>query len=135
MDHPKDPGFLVRSRCGRSWFVPLEAVGRDYAKFLEEQDGMSPEKAMEASSKERDFWPSWFAEQCCDWSTIESLGILVEKSALPKTKKALDRLRTSRVEDYEEIEIEQGLMSLREREALEKGAGSAKSSGSKGPRL
>lgn len=101
----QEPGFLVRGRCGRGWFVPLEAVGRDYAQFLEREDGMHPEAAKAAVNKVWDFWPTWFAEQCCDWATVEKLGKLIKGSVLFKTKKALDRHRGSLVTDYDEIGI------------------------------
>lgn len=102
---PQEPGFLVRSPCGREWFVPLEAVGRDYAEFLAEQDGLSPEAAAGESGKARDFWPTWFAEQCHMWVDVERLGRLVKTSTLFKTKKALDNRRGSVVRDYDEILI------------------------------
>jgi hypothetical protein len=102
---PQEPGFLVRSPCGREWFVPLEAVGRDYAEFLVENDGLSPEEAARQSNEVRSFWPVWFAEQCYMWVDIDRLGRLVKTSTLFKTKKALDNRRGSVVRDYDEILI------------------------------
>lgn len=102
----QEPGFLVRGYCGREWFVPLEAVGLDYAQFLEREDGMSSAAAEAVANKVRGFWPTWFAEQCQDWSTIEELGRLVKTSTLFKTKKALDRHRGAVVAEYDEIGID-----------------------------
>lgn len=102
----QEPGFLVRGHCGREWFVPLEAVGRDYAQFLERADGMTMAEAEAATNKVRGFWPTWFAEQCHDWPTIERLGKLVKTSALFKTKKALDRHRGAFIAEYDEVGID-----------------------------
>lgn len=100
-----EPGFLVDSPCQRQWFVPLAAVGRDYAEFLEQADGLSPEAAQKEAEANRGFWPTWFAEQCNYWSDVERLGRLVRKSTLFKTKEALNRRRPRHVEDYTEIDI------------------------------
>jgi hypothetical protein len=100
-----EPGFLVDSLCGRQWFVPLTAVGRDYAEFLEQADGLSREEAQAQSDKDPSFWPTWFAEQCTHWEDVERLGRLVRYSTLFKTKAALDRRRSRSVEDYTEVGI------------------------------
>jgi hypothetical protein len=100
------PGYLVKSPCGRAWFVPLEKVGEDYADFLRQADGLSPEEAKKKSDENRDFWPTWFAEQCNLWGDIERLGTLVTKSTLFKTKAALDRRRgrlVDGIDDYTEV--------------------------------
>ncbi len=86
-------GYLVPGACGREWFVPLERVGDDYAEFLAQADGLSAQDARKKSEENRDFWPTWFAEQCYLWCDIERLGFLVKESTLFKTKAALDRRR------------------------------------------
>jgi hypothetical protein len=87
--------------------VPLEAVGKDYAEFLEQADKLTSEEALAKSEKNRDFWPTWFAEQCDHWTDIERLGKLVGRSQRFKTKSALDRARGSYVRfgDYKEFNI------------------------------
>lgn len=99
---PTEPGFLVNSWCGRQWYVPLEAVGRDYAEFLEQADNLASEAAKAQAELNREWWPSWFAEQCYAWSDIERLGAQVRRSTLLKTKKALDRRRSRSVEEFTE---------------------------------
>ena len=102
---PTEPGFLVDSRCGRQWFVPLAAVGRDYADFLEQVDKLTPEAARKQADDNRAFWPAWFAEQCYEWADVERLGRLVRRSTLYKTKQALDRRRSRYVQDYDDVNI------------------------------
>ena len=51
------------------------------------------EDAMTKANENRDFWHTWFYEQCYEWSDIERLGRLVKTSNLFKTKAALDRRR------------------------------------------
>lgn len=105
---PAEPGFLVDSPCGRQWFVPLEAVGSDYAEFLEQADKMTPEEAKAKSEANRDFWPTWFAEQCAMWVDIDRLGKVVRRSSRFKSKKALDNARAGRYRDYKEVGIPRG---------------------------
>jgi hypothetical protein len=92
-ERPVMPGYLVRGACGREWFVPLERVRDDYADFLMEADKLAAEDAMVKANANRDFWHTWFYEQCYEWSDIERLGRLVKTSAMFKTKAALDRRR------------------------------------------
>lgn len=99
----KTAGFLVHSNCGREWFVPLEAVGQDYAEFLMSADGLSEEAAAAQVHRSQDFLQTWFAEQCNTWIDVERLGVLTKKSTLFKTKAALDRRRSRNVEDYDAI--------------------------------
>lgn len=87
------PGFRVTSPCGRVWFVPLDAVGQDYADFLKDADALSPEAARRKAEQNKAFWPTWFAEQCTLWVDIERLGTLVYRPAEPKTLAALNRRR------------------------------------------
>lgn len=99
-------GYLVKGKCGREWFVPIEKVGEDYADFLAQADCLTPEDALKKSNLNRDFWPVWFAEQCYLWGDIERLGTLVKKTGLFKTKAALDRCRgglMDAIDDYEEV--------------------------------
>ena len=93
IDRPVMPGYLVRGACGREWFVPLERVRDDYADFLMTADKLAIEDAMTKANENRDFWHTWFYEQCYEWSDIERLGRLVKTSNLFKTKAALDRRR------------------------------------------
>ena len=93
IDRPVMPGYLVRGACGREWFVPLERVRDDYADFLMTADKLTIEDAMTKANENRDFWHTWFYEQCYEWSDIERLGRLVKTSNLFKTKAALDRRR------------------------------------------
>lgn len=95
---PTEPGFLVDSLCGRQWFVPLEEVGRDYANFLAEADGLTPAAAKAKAELDREHWPSWFTALCDEWCDIEGMGWLVRRSTLFKTKSALDRLRGRSIE-------------------------------------
>jgi hypothetical protein len=96
------PGYFVKGRCGRGWFVPLDKVGEDYALFMEQADHLSPDEAKKKSQENREFWPTWFAEQCNLWCDIERLGTLVKASTLFKTKKALDRCRGSDSDDIDD---------------------------------
>ena len=93
VERPVMPGYLVRGACGREWFVPLERVRDDYADFLMIVDKLTSEDAMTKANENRDFWHTWFHEQCYEWSDIERLGRLVKTSNLFKTKAALDRRR------------------------------------------
>ena len=101
-----EPGFLVSSRCGRQWFVSLDAVGKDLADFYVQHDKLSPQEAALKVLEQKDFLPTWFAEQFNYWESIEMLGKLVTKSTLFKTKAALDRRRGSYDANYEEIGID-----------------------------
>lgn len=106
MADKQEPGFRVPSPCGRVWFVPLEAVAADYADFLVQNDGLSPEDARRQVERCPEFLPTWFAEQCCHWVDVERMGRLEVKSTLFKTKAALDRRRGGgAIGDYEEIGI------------------------------
>lgn len=97
-------GFRVPSPCGREWFVPIEAVGHDYAEFLAQADGLSPDAAAAKAEENREWWPTWFAEQCNSWADIDRLGILSQSGApIFKTKKALDRLRGRHRVEYAEV--------------------------------
>ena len=100
-----EPGFLVSSRCGRQWFVSLDAVGKDLAHFYVQNDNLSPQEAALKVLEEKDFLPTWFAEQLNFWEIIEMRGKLVTKSTLFKTKAALDRRRGSYDANYGEIGI------------------------------
>lgn len=102
---PEGPGFIVRSPCGREWFVSLGAVGKDYAEFLMEADGIAPSDAIATAERERGFWPTWFVEQCLHWGDIEQLGVLTKASRLFKTKAALDRRRGRYAEEYHYVEM------------------------------
>ena len=93
VERPVMPGYLVRGACGREWFVPLERVRDDYADFLMAADKLAIEDAMTKANEDRDFWHTWFYEQCYEWADIERLGRLVKTSSLFKTKAALDRRR------------------------------------------
>ena len=93
IDRPVMPGYLVRGACGREWFVPLERVRDDYADFLMTAYKLTIEDAMTKANENRDFWHTWFHEQCYYWADIERLGRLVKTSSLFKTKAALDRRR------------------------------------------
>lgn len=101
LDGPfNEPGFEVQSPCGRAWFVPLEAVGRDYAEFLIEADGISAEDAADKVKNNQSFLPTWFDEQCTTWVDVERLGRLIQQSTLFKSKSALDNARGHHVQDY-----------------------------------
>lgn len=105
-----EPGFLVKSPCGREWFVPIEAVSNDYAEFLVQADGLTMSAATIQAEKGKDFLPTWFAEQCNMWSDIDRLGRLTKKSSMYKTKSALNRFRGSygnHIRDYVEIGLDQ----------------------------
>jgi hypothetical protein len=93
VERPVMPGYLVRGACGREWFVPLERVRDDYVDFLMTADKLAIEDAMTKANEDRDFWHTWFYEQCYEWADIERLGRLVKTSSLFKTKAALDRRR------------------------------------------
>lgn len=101
-------GYLVRGACGREWFVPLERVRDDYADFLMQVDKLTCKDAMTKANVDRDFWHTWFFEQCYLWEDIERLGKIVKTSSLFKTKAALDRRRGKELdvlgflEDYQE---------------------------------
>ena len=97
---PEVPGYMVSSPCGRQWFVSLDAVAKDYAQFLVQADHLTPQAAAAKVDENRDFLPTWFAEQVSTWEDIEFLGRLVTKSKLFKTKAALDRRRGSYCGDY-----------------------------------
>lgn len=98
VERPVMPGYLVRGACGREWFVPLERVRDDYADFLMTADKLAIEDAMTKANENRDFWHTWFYEQCYEWVDIERLGRLVKTSSLFKTKAALDRRRGKNID-------------------------------------
>lgn len=124
-------GFRVEGACGRVWFVPLEAVGEDYAEFLEQADGLSPEEARRRSESSEDFWPRWFWEQCGTWGDVERLGRLERKSSLFKTKAALDRRRAMGGLSIEEV----GILAREEGKKLEAATEAAKIPGAGKRRL
>lgn len=93
VERPVMPGYLVRGACGREWFVPLERVRDDYVDFLMTADKLTLPTAIQKANENRDFWHTWFYEQCYEWADIERLGWLVKASTLFKTKAALDRKR------------------------------------------
>lgn len=89
----QEPGYHIKGQCGREWFVPIAAVGRDYAEFLMQADKLSETEAVAQSNAVPDFWQTWFSDQCCYWEDIERLGRLVQPVGRFKTRKANDRAR------------------------------------------
>lgn len=85
------PGFIVRSPCGREWFLSHEAVSKDYAQFLMEQDGLSEVEAMVMASV-HDNMQTWFSEQII-WEEVESLGVLIKEASPEEVQKALNFYR------------------------------------------
>lgn len=86
------PGFSVKSPCGRVWFVPLEQVREDYAQFLQQADGLSQSEARARVAKNEEFVPTWFYEQF-DWSDVASRGQLVVQANPADIERALNFLR------------------------------------------
>jgi hypothetical protein len=97
------PGFEVKSPCGRVWFVPLEQVRRDYAAFLQQVDGLGHDAAMAKVAENEEFVPTWFCEQF-DWRDVARLGQLVQDASAEAVARALDFVRDNSgcapTEDY-----------------------------------
>lgn len=87
-----EPGFEVKSPCGRVWFVPLEKVRLDYAEFLQQADGLDKAAAMSKVAQNEEFVPTWFHEQF-DWSDVTRHGRLVQEASPEAIARALDFLR------------------------------------------
>ena len=84
-------GFDVRSPCGRTWFVPLETVHKDYADFLVEQDGLSMGEAMAQAGGDQENLAVWFAEQ---WNLrdVAKRGRLTGLPTAEDVQRALDSI-------------------------------------------
>lgn len=102
---PHERGYIVRGSCGREWFVPLEALRKDYIDYLIDSDGLSEGDAAKKIDEDESFLHIWFVEQCSLWCDIERLGRLVKESATLKTKAAMDNRRGKLIADYEKINI------------------------------
>jgi hypothetical protein len=89
-----EPGFEVRSPCGRAWFVPLEQVREDYAEFLKQVDGLDDEAARSEVARNESFVPTWFYEQFA-WADILARGKLVKEATAEDIVRALDFLRAN----------------------------------------
>lgn len=85
-------GFLMLSPCGRAWFVLRQAVRDDYARFLVEQDGLTPEAAKAQAEKDPGFLEEWLGTQF-SWSEIASIGVLVREASRDDIRRALDLVR------------------------------------------
>jgi hypothetical protein len=103
---PEEPGYIVSSPCGRKWFIALEDVGRNYAEFRREADGLSAEEAKAEAETTRDTWHEWFIEQCVDWASVDSLGKLIARSQLLKTRPALDRARAGHEAEWVVVDLQ-----------------------------
>lgn len=86
------PGFIIRSPCGREWFLSHEAVSKNYAQFLMEQDGLPEAKAMAIASEHNNI-QTWFSEQII-WEEVESLGVLIKPASPENVQNALNFIRT-----------------------------------------
>lgn len=82
-------GYLVKSGCGREWFVPCAAVRRDYAKFLVDSDHISKAAARAAADAMRDDEvDAWFSDQFT-WGDVEHYGELVRERSMAQTMRIL----------------------------------------------
>lgn len=89
---PKEPGFEVKSECGRRWFVPITAVQADYAAFLGQVDGLEPDAAMARAGKSQGDLHSWFVEQF-DWADVDRYGVLSKEASAKDIARALNAAR------------------------------------------
>lgn len=86
------PGFSVKSPCGRVWFVPLEQVRQDYAQFLMQADGLSNSEALAKVAENEEFVPTWFYEQF-SWADVVARGQLVVQASPADIEYALNFVR------------------------------------------
>jgi hypothetical protein len=91
---PKDVrGWLVKSACGRQWFVSWSTVWKDYMEFLKDYDGLTRKEARAKANENLDFIETWFYEQF-NWDDVERLGVLVTVPTEKQIKAALDFYRS-----------------------------------------
>lgn len=88
-----EPGFEVRSPCGRAWFVPLSKVLEDYAAFLKDADKLSDEEARAKAFEDPSFGHTWFCEQFI-WQEVERDGTLIKEASPEDILRALNFLRS-----------------------------------------
>lgn len=102
----KNPGFEIKSPCGRVWFVSHAAVMADYIEYVKQADGLTKAEAT-AYAKDNCDVECWFAEQF-DWSDVKRLGTLVKEASADDIERALNFLQnnsgSSPAEDFEEKE-------------------------------
>jgi hypothetical protein len=103
-----EPGFEVRSPCGRVYFVPFKKVREDYAFFLQQADGLDEMAALEKASKNEAFLQTWFVEQF-DWEDVARNGNVVKAASAEDIERALDFLRnnasSSPANDYTAFDV------------------------------
>lgn len=85
-------GFVVASPCGRAWFVAEAKVQADYARFLQEQDGISRTEAMRIAGGDAGFLQEWLGTQYT-WSDVEKQGVLLQDATAKDIRNALDHVR------------------------------------------
>lgn len=91
----KAPGFLVKSPCGRHYFVPLEAVRQDYAACIRQMDGLNRKASLAYVDEQGpDALVRWFAEQW-NWDDVADAGAVVRDASARDVKRALDHMRES----------------------------------------
>ncbi len=88
----QEPGYRLKSPCGREYFVSKKAVLADYAQFLVDEDGLTLEEALTQANKDPTFGDTWFAEQYI-WADVVEQGVLVKDASPEDVTRALDFLR------------------------------------------
>jgi len=86
-----EPGFEVRSSCGRVWFLPAAQVLSMYVEFVMQTEGLDFAAAKLKADRHADI-QLWFAEQT-DWADIVRLGRLVSMASTEKVSNILDFYR------------------------------------------
>lgn len=84
----KNPGFEVKSPCGRVWFVPHSAVFDDYVAFVKQADSLSEEEARLHAQEECDI-ETWFCEQF-NWTDVKQYGTLIKQASPEDVESALN---------------------------------------------
>ena len=88
-------GFLVKSPCGRHYFVPLAEVRKDYAACVRQIDGLTRKASLAYVDEQGPAaLEQWFAEQW-NWIDVADAGVLVREASKRDVKRALDDARDS----------------------------------------
>lgn len=89
----KTSGFLVKSSCGRHYFVPREEVRQDYAACVRQMDGLNREASLAyVDAQGAPALDAWFAEQW-NWEDVADAGTVVRQASARDVKRALDLSR------------------------------------------
>ena len=94
MPAPNQYGFEIKSKCGRTWFMPLEVVKADFVKFQVENENRPEQEVLKEIEDDPNCLRIWFVEQFT-WPEVIEHGKQVVDASPEQILRALDAVRTS----------------------------------------